>query len=111
MSVIEISQLVSFGIAALFVVIVFQVINISRRLPRSGWIVVAIAFGALGALQAYRFIRSAATLMDAQRQGYKVPDQLTLEQWLVVVWVYAVIIAFIVGFYLIRRGLRNQGLD
>lgn len=111
MSVIEISQLVGVGLIVCFVVIIMQVIGISRLLPRSGWWVLAGGFFGLGALQTYRYNRSAAALMEAQRRGVQIPDALTIEQWMIIGWIYIVVFTFIIGLYLIRRGLRAQGLD
>lgn len=109
MGIIEQLLLLSFLFAIGYVVIMFQVIALSRLYRSQAWKILAAGFILAGAMQVWRLIRLPITMMQAQARG-TLPDQLTWEQWFNVGMGFAIVGVLIIGFDKLRRDLRKIGI-
>jgi hypothetical protein len=109
LSIITQVLLIGLLFAAGYLVVVFQVLNLSQIYKHRGWYVLAASFTLAGGLQAYQLaVRMPSGLLKAQMRG-TLPESLSIEQWVLVGLALLVIVGLIVGFDLLRRGLRNLG--
>lgn len=109
MGIIEQLLALSFLFAVGYVVIVFQVVALSRLYQSTAWKILAAAFTGAGMLQVWRLIRFPVTMLQAQARG-AIPEQLSLEQWFNVAASFTIVGLLILGFDRLRRDLRNIGL-
>lgn len=109
MDIISQLLLLSFLFAMGYVVIVFQVIALSRLYQSAAWRLLAIGFVAAGGMQVWRLIRFPLTMVQARVQG-TLPEQLTWEQWINVTVGFAIVAILIAGFDKLRRDLRRIGI-
>lgn len=109
MGIIEQLLLLSFIFAVGYVVIVFQVVALSRLYQSTAWKILAIGFTLAGAMQVWRLIRFPVTMMQARARG-SLPDRLSLEQWINVAVGFVVVGLLIIGFDKLRRDLRKIGI-
>lgn len=109
MDIISQLLLLSFAFAVCYVVIVFQVVALSRLYHSVGWGILAAAFIGAGGMQVWRLIRFPLTMMQARVQG-SIPEQLSTEQWINVGMAFAVVGLLIIGFDKLRRDLRKIGI-
>ena len=101
--------LLSFLFAVGYVVIVFQVVALSRLYQSAGWRLLAIGFTAAGLMQVWRLIRFPLTMVQARVRG-TLPEHLTLEQWVSIGVAFAIVGILIAGFDKLRRDLRKIGI-
>lgn len=109
MDIISQLLLLSFLFAIGYVVIVFQVVALSRLYQSRGWGILATGFIAAGAMQVWRLIRFPVTMMQARVRG-NLPEHLTWEQWINVGVGFLVVAILIIGFDKLRRDLRKIGI-
>lgn len=109
MNIISQLLLLSFAFAVLYVVIVFQVVALSRLYQSRGWLILATAFIGAGAMQVWRLIRFPLAMMQAQVRG-TLPERLSMEQWLTIGVGFAIVTVLIIGFDRLRRDLRTLGM-
>lgn len=109
MEIIEQLLLLSFVFAVGYVVIVFQVVALSRLYQSTAWRVLASGFILAGGMQVWRLIRFPITMMQARASG-SLPDRLSLEQWINVAIGFVVVGLLIIGFDKLRRDLRKIGI-
>lgn len=109
MDIISQLLLLSFAFAVGYVVIVFQVVALSRLYHSTGWGILAAAFTGAGGMQVWRLIRFPLTMMQARARG-TLPDQLSIEQWINVGIAFLIVGLLIIGFDKLRRDLRKIGI-
>ena len=109
MGIIEQLLTLSFVFAVCYVVIVFQVVALSRLYQSRGWQILAAGFTLAGGFQVWRLIRFPIAMMQAQARG-TLPEQLSLEQWINVGGGFLIVALLIIGFDKLRRDLRKIGL-
>lgn len=101
--------LLSFVFAVGYVVIVFQVVALSRLYQSTAWKILAAGFILAGSMQIWRLIRFPVTMMKARAQGI-IPEQLSLEQWINIGIAFLTVGLLILGFDKLRRDLRKIGI-
>jgi hypothetical protein len=101
--------LLSFVFAVGYVVLVFQVVALSRLYQSTAWRIVAAGFILAGAMQVWRLIRFPLTMMQARVRG-NLPEQLSIEQWINVSIGFLVVALLVIGFDKLRRDLRKIGI-
>lgn len=109
MDIISQLLLLSFAFAVGYVVIVFQVVALSRLYHSVGWGILAAAFVCAGGMQVWRLIRFPLTMIQAQARG-NLPESLSLEQWINIGVAFLVVGLLITGFDKLRRDLRKIGI-
>lgn len=101
--------LLSFAFAVGYVVIVFQVVALSRLYHSVGWGIIAAGFIGAGGMQVWRLIRFPVTMIQAQVRG-NLPERLSTEQWINIGMAFLIVGLLIVGFDKLRRDLRKIGI-
>lgn len=109
MDIVSQLLLLSFAFAVGYVVIVFQVVALSRLYQSAAWRILAGGFTLAGAMQVWRLIRFPLTMMQARVRG-TIPEQLSTEQWINVGISFLIVGLLIVGFDKLRRDLRKIGI-
>ena len=109
MGIIEQLLLLSFAFAVGYVVIVFQVVALSRLYQSTAWAVIAAGFIGAGLLQVWRLIRLPLAMIQAQARG-TLPEHLNAEQWISIGSGFLVVGILIVGFDRLRRDLGKLGI-
>lgn len=109
MDIVSQLLLLSFIFAVGYVVIIFQVVALSRLYQSRGWGILAGGFILAGSIQIWRLIRFPLMIMQARIHG-TLPEFLTAEQWVNIGTAYVVVILLIIGFDKLRRDLKTLGI-
>src|SRR5688572_22782346 len=102
-------MLISFALAALFLVVIFQTVAISRLHKTVPWTLLAAGFLVIGARVVYGLLRLPIALEQAKLRG-SLPESLTGEQWILIASAFLGVGLWIAGFDLLRRHYRNIGI-
>lgn len=88
-------------------VIIVQMITLARLFRSRAWVLLAGGFVVTGARIGWGFIRLPARLI---RNVERIPDALSIEQWILIVAAFVAIVLFILGLNVLRRNLRAIGI-
>jgi hypothetical protein len=109
MDIIEQLILISFALAVLFSVVVFQTIAISRLHKTLPWTLLAAAFVVIGGRMVWGLIRLPIALEQARARG-TLPESLTWEQVINIGLAFLGVGLWIAGFDVLRRHYRKIGI-
>lgn len=109
MNIVTLLMLVVLGLGIAFAVVMFQVIILARIYRSWAWWVGAGTFVLLASRQIYGLVTLPSSLVQAQMKGTMI-ERLTWDQWLLVLWAYAIVAGFIWFFDWLRRDLKKLGV-
>lgn len=109
MDIIEKLMLISFALATLFLVVVFQTIAISRLHKTLPWTVLAAGFVVIGGRMVWGLVRLPIALEQARAKGV-LPDSLNWEQTINITLAFVGVSLWIAGFDILRRHYRRIGI-
>lgn len=101
--------LLSSGLTVGFLFAAWQALRLRKAYRSKSSLIGAIAFLLLLGRQLYSLIRLRANLRDARAQGI-IFDHLSGEQWLIVVWAYAIMLCFVLWQHRQYKDLKRLGI-
>lgn len=106
---IELILLLGILLTVGFAIIVAQIVALARIFKSRAWVFVAGGFVVLAARTLWSFLKLPAAVIKAIGDQ-RMPENLTLEQWIMTGTVFVMIALFIAGFDTLRQNLRAVGV-
>lgn len=86
------------------IIIVFQSLELRRKLPSLAWVVFAVAFTAGGVRRFISLVRLPSAMVRAMAAG-QIPETLTIAQWFDLALGAVYIVGIILALHLLRNDL------
>lgn len=109
MDIIEKLMLISFGLAVAFLVVVFQIVAISRLHKTLPWTLLAAGMTVIGGRLVWNLLKLPVALEQAKLKGV-LPESLNWEQTIMIALAFVGVGLLIAGFDLLRRHYRKIGI-